>query len=88
MDAVMRRSGLSSRTEESDYMQTIKTEKHCPNYMHKLHSNDLSNGGKSNSDRSISRSRSKNRDSHLSAQETVKTILKKRKDEFQQSKQS
>lgn len=84
----MRRSGLSSRTEESDYIKTIKTEKHCPKHMHKLHSNDLSNGGKSNSDRSISRSRSKNRDSHLSAQETVKTILQKRKDEFQQSKQS
>lgn len=67
MDELMRKSGLSSRTEESDYMQTIQTVKNCPKHTHRLHSNDLSNGGRSNGDRSISRSRSKNRDSHLSA---------------------
>lgn len=87
MDLLMRKSDLSSRTEESDYMQTIQTLKHCPKHSHKLHSTAHSNDGRSN-DRSISRSRSKNRDSHLSAQDTVKTILQKRKDEFQQSKLS
>lgn len=85
MDELMRKSGLSSRTEESDYMQTIKTIKHCPKHTHKFHLTAHSNGERSN-DRSISRSRSKNHDSNLSAQDTVKTILQKRKNEFKQSK--